>query len=152
MKTSSVLSDSAYDSVNYAQVKTTWSKSKAEAEEVNQSQRVGTCIVVIGLSFRFYLRLRHSSFHQIVNGVGRIWKRSDSSISDSVALMTLTTTSIKPLSFFRTVIVFRPQAVVVMDHRQGAWNRTKMLVTHRQKVSREIHNTLRPAVAYTIIK
>ena len=151
MKTASVLSDSAYDSVAYAQVKTTWSKSKAEAEEVNQSQRVGTCIV-IGLSFRFYLRLRHSSFHQIVNGVGRKWKRSDSSISESVALMTLTTTSIKPLSFFRTVIVFRPQAVVVMDHRQGAWNQTKMLVTHRRKVSREIHNTLRPAVAYTIIK
>ena len=88
----------------------------------------------------------------MVNGVGRKWKRSDSSISDSVALMTLTTTSIKLLSFFRTVIVFRPQAVVVMDHRQGAWNQTKMLVTHRQKVSQEIHNTLRPAVAYTIIK
>ena len=57
VKTASVLSSSAYD-----QVKTRWSKSKAEAEEVNQSQRVVTCIV-IGLSFRFYLRLRHSSFH-----------------------------------------------------------------------------------------
>ena len=49
VKTASVLSYSAYD-----QVKTSWSKSKAEAEEVNQSQSVGTCIV-IGLSFPLLL-------------------------------------------------------------------------------------------------
>ena len=49
VKTGSVLSYSAYD-----QVKTRWSKSKAEAEEVNQSQSVGTWIV-IGLSFPLLL-------------------------------------------------------------------------------------------------
>ena len=49
VKTASVLSYSAYD-----QVKTRWSKSKAEAEEVNQSQSVGMCIV-IGLSFPLLL-------------------------------------------------------------------------------------------------
>ena len=49
VKTGSVLSYSAYD-----QVKTRWSKSKAEAEEVNQSQSVGTWIV-IGVSFPLLL-------------------------------------------------------------------------------------------------
>ena len=44
--------DSAYDSVAYDQVKTRLSESKAEAEELNQSQSLGTCIV-IGLSYRF---------------------------------------------------------------------------------------------------
>ena len=44
---------------------------------------------MIGLSFRFCFRLRQSSFHKIVSdgivsGVGRKWKRSDSSDSDSV--------------------------------------------------------------------
>ena len=46
----------------YDLVKTGWSLSQAEAEEVNQSQSVGTCIV-IGLSFRFCFRLRQSGFH-----------------------------------------------------------------------------------------
>ena len=36
----------------YDLVKTRLSESEAEAEELNQSQSVGTCIV-IGLSFRF---------------------------------------------------------------------------------------------------
>ena len=49
VKTGSVLSYSAYD-----QVKTRWSKSKAEAEEVNQTQSVGTWIV-IGVSFPLLL-------------------------------------------------------------------------------------------------
>ena len=84
-------SDSAYDSVVYDQVKTRLSESQAEAEELNQSQSVGTC-VVIGLSFRFCFRLRQ---------VGRKWKGSDSSDSDSVALMTPLTT---PIFDFHQVI------------------------------------------------
>ena len=81
----------------YDQVKAGSSESQAEAEELNQSQSVGTCIV-IGLSFRFCFRLRQSGFHyidhkrnlsdEVVRGVGRNGKRSDSSDSDSVALMT----------------------------------------------------------------
>ena len=42
-------SDSAYNSFVYNQVKTGLSESQAEVEELNQSQSVGTCIV-IGLS------------------------------------------------------------------------------------------------------
>ena len=33
------------------------------------------------------------NFHEVVNGIRRKWRRSDSSDSDSVALMTLLTTS-----------------------------------------------------------
>ena len=52
--------------------------SESEAEEPNQSQNVGTCIV-IGLSFRFCFRLRQSCFLDrkrnvsdgVVSGVGR---------------------------------------------------------------------------------
>ena len=43
-------------------VKTRLSESEAEAEELNQSQSVGTC-VLIGSSFRFCFRLRQSDFH-----------------------------------------------------------------------------------------
>ena len=46
----------------YDLVKTRLSESEAEVEELNQSQSVGTCIV-IGLSFRFCFRLRQSGFH-----------------------------------------------------------------------------------------
>ena len=46
----------------YDLVKTRWSESEAEAELLNQSQSVGTSIVV-GLSFRFCFRLRQSGFH-----------------------------------------------------------------------------------------
>ena len=55
-------SDFAYDSVAYDQVKIRLSESQAEANELNQSQSVETCIV-IGLSFRFCFRLRQSGFH-----------------------------------------------------------------------------------------
>ena len=55
-------SDSAYDSIMYGQAKTGSSESQAEAEELNQSQSVGRCIV-IGLSFHFCLRLQQSGFH-----------------------------------------------------------------------------------------
>ena len=65
----------AYDSVAYDQVTTRLLESQAEEEELNQSQ-----------SFQ----LRQSGFHQIVNisRVRRKWKRSDSSDSDSITLMT----------------------------------------------------------------
>jgi len=48
---------------------------------------------VIGLFFRFCFRLRQFSLHCIIkdgatSGIGRKWKRSDSSDSDSVELMT----------------------------------------------------------------
>ena len=51
---------------------------------------MGTCIV-IGFSFCFCLGLRQSGLHWIViagiiGGVGRKWKRSDSSDSESVVL------------------------------------------------------------------
>ena len=59
----------------YDLVKTRLSESEAEAEEPNQLQSVGTCIVI-----------------GVVSGVGRKWKRSDSSDSNSVALMTPLTT------------------------------------------------------------
>ena len=62
----------AYDSVKtvfrfrlssaYDLVKTRLSESEAEAEERNQSQSVGKCIV-IDLSFRFCSRLRQSGLH-----------------------------------------------------------------------------------------
>ena len=50
------------------------SESQAEAEELNQSQSLGTC--VIGLSFPFSLGLRQSGLHwivsaRIIRGVGR---------------------------------------------------------------------------------
>ena len=79
-------------------MKTSLSESEAEAEELNQSQSVGTN-TVIGLPFRFYFRLQESGFHLIVSdgivsGVGRKWKRSDSSDFVSVELMTPLTTPI----------------------------------------------------------
>ena len=88
----------------YDQVKAGSSESQVEAVELNQSQSVETCIV-IGLSFRFCFQLRQSGFHyidhkrngvsdRVVTGVGRKWKRSDSSDSDSVALMTPLSTPI----------------------------------------------------------
>ena len=90
--------DFGYHSLVYGLVKTGFSKMQAEAEELNQSQRVGMSIV-IGLFLRFCFRLPQSGFHQIVNngvlsGVGRKWKRANSSDSDSVGLMTLLTTLI----------------------------------------------------------
>ena len=51
----------------YDLVKTRLSESEAEAEEPNQSQNVGTCIV-IALSFRFCFRLQQSGFHWIISG------------------------------------------------------------------------------------
>ena len=53
--------------------------------------------LVIGWVFRFCLRLWQSSFHWIISdgvisGIGRKWKRSDSSDSDSIELMTPLTT------------------------------------------------------------
>ena len=74
-------------------------------EELNQSQSVGTCIV-IGLSFRLCFQLQQSGFHLIVNdgvisGVRRKWKRSASSDSDPIALMTLLTT---PIFYFQQVV------------------------------------------------
>ena len=62
--------DSAYDSAVYDQVKTGSSKSQEEAEELNKSQSVGTCLV-IGLSFCFCFRLRQSGFHSIIRGTKR---------------------------------------------------------------------------------
>ena len=46
----------------YDLAKTRLSESSADAETLNQSQSVGTSIV-IGLSFRLFVRLRQSGFH-----------------------------------------------------------------------------------------
>ena len=77
----------------YDQVKTGSSESQVEAEELNLTNylSVGTCIV-IGLSFPFRFSLDRND--GVISGVGRTWKRSDSSDSDSVALMTPPTTPI----------------------------------------------------------
>ena len=64
------------------------------AEELNQSQSVGTCIETC-LSFRLCFQLRQSGFHQIISGTKRRshkrsrkkMKRSDFSDSDSAELM-----------------------------------------------------------------
>ena len=56
------------------------SGSQAEAEQLNQSQSMGTCLE-IGLSFRLCFRLRQSGFHKMM--------RSDSSNSDSVSCLRL---------------------------------------------------------------
>ena len=68
----------------------------------------------IGLSFRFFFRLRQFGLHWIIlkrnvgdgvlRGVGRKWKRSDSSDSDSVSLITPLTTPI----FFVTTQLTTP--------------------------------------------
>ena len=50
----------------YDLVKTKLLEVEVEAEDLNQSQSVGTCIV-IDLSFRFCFRLWQSSFHQIIS-------------------------------------------------------------------------------------
>ena len=50
----------------YDLVKTGLLESEAEAEELNQSQSIGTCIV-IGLSLCFCFRLLQSGFHQIIS-------------------------------------------------------------------------------------
>ena len=47
---------------SYDLVKTRLSESEAQVEELNQSQSVGTWIV-IDLPFRFCFRLRQSGFH-----------------------------------------------------------------------------------------
>ena len=59
----------------YDLVKTRLSESEAEAEEPNQLQSVGTCIV-IGLPFCFCFQLRQSGFHQIICGT----KATESSV------------------------------------------------------------------------
>lgn len=68
-------SDFAYNSVAYSPVKTGLSESEAEEEQLNQSQNVGTSIL-IGLFFRVCFRLRQCGFHWtlsggVISGVGR---------------------------------------------------------------------------------
>ena len=54
--------DSAYDSIASDQVNIRLSESQAEMEELNQSQSMGTCIV-IGLSFCRSFQPPQSGFH-----------------------------------------------------------------------------------------
>ena len=51
-------------------MKTRLSESQEEVEELNQSQSVGT-FIVIGLSFRSGFRLRQSGIHSIISGTKR---------------------------------------------------------------------------------
>ena len=83
------LMDSAYDSVAYDLVETELSEAQAERRH-SEGVRTST---VIGLFFRFCLRIRQSSFHwirsdRVISGIGRKWKRSDSSDSNSVEFIT----------------------------------------------------------------
>ena len=69
--------------INYDQVKTRLLESHAETKELNLLPSIETSIV-IGLSLNVPFQLRQSGFHQLVSagvvrGVGRKWKRSDSS-------------------------------------------------------------------------
>ena len=83
-------SDSAYDSVAYDIVKTTLSESQAGRKH---SEVVRTSIVV-GSFFHSCLRLRQSCIFPwiisdgVISGIGRKWKRSESSDSDFVELLT----------------------------------------------------------------
>ena len=81
-------SDFAYDSVAYDQVKIRLSELQAEANELNQSPSVETCILLPTPTIWFSLDRKRRSRKQ-----SQIWKRSDSSDSDSVALLTLLTTN-----------------------------------------------------------
>ena len=54
--------DSAYDFIASDQVNIRLSESQAEMEELNQSQSMGTCIV-IGLSFCRSFQTLQSGFH-----------------------------------------------------------------------------------------
>ena len=55
-------SDSAYDSIVYDHVETRLSGSQARAEELNQSQSLGNCIVIV-LFFRFSFQAPQSGSH-----------------------------------------------------------------------------------------
>lgn len=74
-------------------MKTRLSYSQAEVEELNQSQsRLGLLCVWFILSLLLQTPTIWLSLDRIKSGIGRRWKRSDSSDSDSVKLMTLLTT------------------------------------------------------------
>ena len=84
-------------------MKTRLSESEVEAEELNQSQRVARnmhCdwfilpLLLPTPTIWFSLDHKRNVSDGVVSGVGRKWKRSDSSDSDSVALMTPLTTPI----------------------------------------------------------
>ena len=55
-------SDSAYDSIVYYHVETRPSGSQARAEELNQSQSLRNCIVIV-LFFRFSFQVPQSGSH-----------------------------------------------------------------------------------------
>ena len=77
----------------YDQLKTRLSESQAEVEELNQSQsRLGLLCDWFILPLLLPTPTIWLSLDRIKSGIGRRWKRSDSSDSDSVALMTLLTT------------------------------------------------------------
>ena len=81
----SISSDSVYDSVAYDPVKTGLSESEAEAEDPT-NRKARNRNTVIGLFFRFCLRLRQCSFHLIVSD-GVMHKQNQCSASDSVGLI-----------------------------------------------------------------
>ena len=84
-----------------------WSNENCIVEVGSRSGRINESQCLIrSWFFRFCFRLRQSSFHWIISdgvisGVGRKWKRSDSSASNSVELMTPLTT---PIFDFHQVI------------------------------------------------
>ena len=91
-------------------MKTGSSESQAEAEELNQSQSVGMCIVILlyhsasspdSDNLVFTRSYKRNVGDGVLREVGRKWKSSDSSDSDSVSLMTPLTT---PIFDFHKVI------------------------------------------------
>ena len=94
-------------------MKTGSSESQAEAEELNQSQSVGMCIVILlyhsasspdSDNLVFTRSYKRNVGDGVLREVGRKWKRSDSSDSDSVSLITPLTTPI----FFLTTQLTTP--------------------------------------------
>ena len=93
----------------YDLVKTRLSESKAEAEGLNPITKRGNVrcdwfilpLLLPTPSIWFSLDHKRNVSDEVVSGIGRKWKRSDSSDSDSVALMTPLT---NPIFDFHWVI------------------------------------------------
>ena len=82
----SISSDFVYDSVGYDPVKTRLSESEAEAEEPTSHAQGPESNIVIGLFFRFCLRLRQCSF-PLIESDGDINRIRQCPAADSVGLI-----------------------------------------------------------------
>ena len=114
------------DSVAQDQGKTRYSNSQIGVEELNKSQSVGMSFV-ISVFFRFCFRFRQSGVYlsvndQVVSGVRRKWKRSDSSdfdffvVVDVIIIMTImvTVTVIVIVIVIKIIIVIVVAFVIII--------------------------------------